>query len=105
MTMSRKQYRAFAAVIRAEVDGLPNLLPRNRNAAGAAIASLAHNLAIVLKEDNSAFRYDTFFEAAGLDGFGNIKKVPAARVARKPKAAQSADAQDGRAYLESLLQL
>lgn len=73
--MSRKHYREFAESIKREVDYVETLTPARRNAAGAVVVSLAHNIASTCKRDNSSFRYDTFFEACGLDGYGNLLKV------------------------------
>lgn len=36
----------------------------------SAAAHTVRALAVVLKEDNPRFRYDTFYEACGLDSYG-----------------------------------
>jgi hypothetical protein len=62
--MSRKHYRQIAAVI--------NDNRRSESAiARLAVAGVARDIADILKRDNPRFRYDKFFEACGLDAFGN----------------------------------
>lgn len=71
MSMSRKDYRAAAAVIKAELEQVADY--SDRFVAQASIASIARALAENFKRDNSAFRYDTFFEACGLDYDGKVE--------------------------------
>ena len=67
MSMSQKDYRLIAANIRRRLDieaseyGL------------LAIARLARDLANTFKGVNPDFRFDIFFEACGLDEWGNLK--------------------------------
>lgn len=72
-SMSRKHYRQFADAFRYEVNALEGLTPARRAAAVSVIESLADSVSSACKRDNSNFRYDTFFEACGLDGFGKVK--------------------------------
>lgn len=74
MAMSRKDYREFAATIHNAVDALEGLTPVRRKAAVAVIESITDGISYTCKRDNSNFRYDTFFEACGLDGFGKVQK-------------------------------
>lgn len=68
MATSRKLYREMAESIRTNMIGLTP-----KQAEGAAIVARA--IAADLKRDNYGFRYDTFFEAAGLDYCGLPIKV------------------------------
>lgn len=74
MAMSRKHYREFAATIRTEVEFAKTLTPVRREFVIKAAENIANGLADTLKRDNSAFRYDTFFEAAGLDANGRAPR-------------------------------
>lgn len=67
MAMSRQNYNATAATVKHHLD-MYNKLDRER----VAIAKLVRDLAADFKADNSAFRYDRFFEACGLDSFGRL---------------------------------
>jgi diaminopimelate decarboxylase len=60
--MSRKHYRQLAEVIRTNLQLVDE----------ASVAKVARDLADVLKRDNSAFRYDTFFAACGLSPWGAV---------------------------------
>lgn len=63
MSMTRKDYRAIAEQIKWSLKGA------NEDAT-QGVAQTARNVADALKADNSRFRYDTFFEACGLDSYG-----------------------------------
>lgn len=72
MSASRKLYREIAESIRTNMVGMTP-----KQAEGAAM--IARAVASDLKRDNYNFRYDTFFEAAGLDYMGLPIKVKKAR--------------------------
>lgn len=72
MAMSRKNYRATAEIIKMVVNSA-EFMPESGPAVLMTASSIARALADEFKRDNSAFRYDTFFEAAGLDPFGHAK--------------------------------
>lgn len=74
MAASRKLYREIADSIRMNLQGLTP-----KQAEGAAM--IARAVAADLKRDNYNFRYDTFFEAAGLDYLGLPIKVKRVRAA------------------------
>jgi hypothetical protein len=73
MTMSRKQYREVASILESQIASA-EYLPESSAAVRMTTSRIAKDLADMFKRDNSRFRYDTFFEAAGLDGFGDVKK-------------------------------
>jgi hypothetical protein len=73
-SMSRKHYREFAATIHNAVDALDGLTPVRRAAAVAVIENIADGISYTCKRDNYNFRYDTFFEACGLDAYGKVVK-------------------------------
>jgi hypothetical protein len=62
MSLSRKHYRGLAAMIKDAVENK------------SSVDEVARNLADFLKEDNSGFRYDTFYKACGLDMYGEVPK-------------------------------
>lgn len=63
--MTRKHYREVAeAFRRATHDAYPDTHTQ------MVVAELARDLADLFKRDNSSFRYDTFFEACGLNEWG-----------------------------------
>lgn len=65
--MSRKDYRAVAAVIERE-------LPVSRDAqpdSWEALYAVADALSVAFKQDNPRFRRSTFMDAAGFPGFGS----------------------------------
>ena len=68
--MGRKDYRsiagAFANALSLHVDYYAQ--------EGDGIALAARNVAEALKADNPNFRYDKFFEAIGLDSWGEVKQ-------------------------------
>lgn len=66
MTMTRKHYREVAEVIS------NNLRFEDAPDGKDAIAGVAQDLAAMFKRDNSNFRYDTFYQACGLDIWGNV---------------------------------
>jgi hypothetical protein len=68
MAMSRKDYRAFAAVLKESLEA------SETQGEKYIVARTAKELAVTMKSDNSNFRYDTFFEACGLDGWGEVVK-------------------------------
>ena len=71
MAMSRKHYREVAEVIKNNLDDL-RLLENNGTPpavtryARDVVQSVANDLAVVFKADNSNFRRDQFMEACGL---------------------------------------
>jgi len=67
MSMTRKHYREAAE----EISIILNYT--SDPVAKAAVADVARSLAAMFKRDNSNFRYDTFYEACGLDLWGNVK--------------------------------
>jgi transcription elongation factor GreA-like protein len=64
MAMSRKDYRAAAAIIKDELDTVSDY--SDRYVAQASIVSIAENLAIMFKQDNSRFDRYKFLDAAGV---------------------------------------
>lgn len=72
--MSRKHYREVAENIAYEVRLLGGLTPVRRLAKSEVIEQWAGSMALMFKHDNSNFRYDTFFEACGLDAYGKVVK-------------------------------
>lgn len=72
MTMSRKQYREVASILEGQIASA-EYLPESSAAVVMTTARIAKGLADMFKRDNSAFRYDTFFEAAGLDANGRAR--------------------------------
>lgn len=74
MAMSRKHYRAFAEEIKWQVDRVSQMRKsRSKEAATLTITILADGIARTCKRDNPNFRFDTFFEACGLDANGNMR--------------------------------
>lgn len=73
-----QRYEDIAKDVHNSLVRAQNLSPVRKAAAIAAIEYLVEDIAISLKTDNSKFRYDTFFEACGLDGFGKFptKVIP-----------------------------
>lgn len=67
MAMSRKDYRAAASVIKVELETAPDRTAQH------SVSCVARGLADNFKRDNSAFRYDTFYTACGLDYFGKVQ--------------------------------
>lgn len=80
--MSRKHYQDFANMIHGELVAAQKLTPVRKATAIGVVERLADQIALTCKIDNSRFRYDTFFEACGLDGFG---KFPAKVIPVKKK--------------------
>lgn len=75
MAMSRKHYRAFAESISFEVQRLQAMRGcASKRASIATVETLAEAVADTCKRDNSAFRYDTFYTACGLDANGKMPK-------------------------------
>lgn len=64
MAMSRRDYAKIADIVN---DNLADTMVESR-----AVAGVARELADYFKSDNSNFRFDTFFEACGLDPFGDV---------------------------------
>lgn len=64
MAMSRKHYREAAETVK-EVTAAAGTGVEVR-----AASDIAQGLARMFKRDNSNFRYDTFYEACGLDEWG-----------------------------------
>ena len=64
MAMSRKDYTKIADIIN---DNLADTMVESR-----AVAGVARELADYFKSDNPSFRYDVFFNACGLDSFGEL---------------------------------
>lgn len=65
--MSRKDYRAIAAVIERE-------LPISRDAEREtynALYAVADHLSVLFKQDNPNFRRSTFMDACGFPGFAS----------------------------------
>lgn len=62
MSMTRKDYVAFAGMLSEEI--------RNYPAGRSFTARVARNIANILKDDSPRFRYDTFYAACGLDEWG-----------------------------------
>lgn len=87
MSMSKKNYEAVAAILRPHVEYVTAICSHSANELNSdltkIVVSLVNDLAIAFKADNSRFQYDRFFEACGLDAFGEIK-VPAAAKEVKP---------------------
>ncbi len=69
--MTRKNYRASAAVVREHLDDTRDVTARR------AVASLARGLALEFKADNAHFRFDTFYAACGLNEWGHLPEPPA----------------------------
>lgn len=65
MAITQKNYRAFAEEIKLSI-----ARDVGEGGGGQEIASVARRIADVMKADNPRFRYDTFFEACGLDSYG-----------------------------------
>lgn len=65
MAMSKSNYVRIADVIN---DNLADTMVESR-----AVAGIARELADYFKSDNPNFRYDTFFDACGLDEWGEVK--------------------------------
>ena len=65
MSLSRKHYRKIAEIFNRQLDKHGQTVP---------IDELASEIADMLKGDNSAFRYDKFFRACGLDQYGYVPK-------------------------------
>lgn len=65
--MSRKHYRDVATAIH-DAQTIAD------DATRKAIAALARELADRFRRDNAAFRFDRFFEACGLDAFGDMPR-------------------------------
>jgi hypothetical protein len=59
-----------------------------------SVALVTRKLADNFKFDNSRFRYDTFFEACGLDGFGYVKGTSHETTHENFVARQYADSSD-----------
>lgn len=72
MAMSRKHYREFAESFKG---ALAYTIPGTE--AAKAVARTARMIADDCKRDNSAFRYDTFFAACGLDysGYDTVRET------------------------------
>jgi hypothetical protein len=70
MSMSRKDYRVIAEAIAKSLAQTETVDETQRAEALASIALVARNISEQLKADNSAFRYDYFFAACGLDKWG-----------------------------------
>ena len=66
MSMSKKDFEAVAAVFNKELTGPSSVCKLE-------IARIARDLADEFKRSNTRFRYDRFFEACGLDPFGEVK--------------------------------
>lgn len=66
MTMSRKFYRDLAESLKIDVANAV----RSRGEAYIEATVIRETIAPALKRDNSAFRYDYFFTACGLDVHG-----------------------------------
>lgn len=64
MSMSKRDYVKIADIIN---DNLADTMVESR-----AVAGVAREMADYFKSDNPSFRYDTFFEACGLDPFGDV---------------------------------
>lgn len=60
---SRKMYRSVALSLKTAL-GMTDDKP--------VVARIARDLALDFKRENEAFRYDLFFEACGLDAFGEV---------------------------------
>lgn len=76
--MTRKDYEIIAKAVREVVDSAPTggtARERQawRNGVIAGITGTANAIAEQLKRQNPRFRYDTFFEACGLNGWGEWK--------------------------------
>lgn len=69
MSATRKDYRAAAAAFAGALASYPE--------SAEGISRAARDLATHFKSDNPRFRFDIFFEACGLDSFGDVK--PAAK--------------------------
>lgn len=68
MAATRSLYRSVAKDFANMLDAADRLgLDRD------TLATAARNVAQSFKIDRSEFRYDKFFEACGLDGFGYVK--------------------------------
>ena len=78
MSMSRNDFVAIAAQVRRSVDHADETIAKAKFriehetalVAVNGVADLANRLADEFKRANSAFRYDTFFAACGLDEYG-----------------------------------
>lgn len=70
MSMSRKNYRDAAQTINNAVHAANALTPARKRASLLTCQDIASGLAFMFKSDNPRFRYDTFFEACGLDAYG-----------------------------------
>jgi len=66
--MTRKNYRSVAEGIKHVLDSDENPIFKR------AVAATTRSLAEEFKRDNSNFRYDKFYEACGLDSFGEVKE-------------------------------
>lgn len=64
---TQKHYREAAATIREVVEGAYTEVELS------AAVVIVRNLADMYKRDNPKFRYDTFYEACGLDEWGQVK--------------------------------
>lgn len=64
MSMSKRNYAKIADIIN---DNLADTMVESR-----AIAGVAREMADYFKSDNPNFRYDVFFDACGLDEWGEV---------------------------------
>lgn len=67
VALSRQDFQAAA-------DTIARALRTDNEAARITAAFIARDLADHFKKRNSAFRYDRFFEACGLDSFGYLRR-------------------------------
>ena len=65
MAMSRKHYREAAETVQEVIENAQTF------AELSAASRIAQGLARMFKRDNSNFRYDTFYQACGLDEWGH----------------------------------